>query len=66
MGALYHLVQSDYFRHRKHAFGFIICFSLAIVIRPVEAVTGLIFVLMGFMASGWYKQIFSLKQIGMC
>jgi len=63
MGSLYHLVQSDYFKHKKHSIGFIICFSLAMVIRPVEAITALIFVLMVFLATGWYRQLFSFKQI---
>ncbi|MBX3710094.1 MAG: hypothetical protein KIT56_06200 [Gammaproteobacteria bacterium] len=63
IGSLYHLIQSDYFRHKKHAIGFIICFSLAIVIRPVEAVTELFFVLIVFLFSGWYRGIFSIKQI---
>lgn len=63
IGTLYHLVQSNYFQNKKHTLGFCICFSLAILIRPVEAVTGLIFVVILFLATGWYRQIFSLKQI---
>ena len=62
-GAVYHLIQSDYFRHKKHTIGFVICFSLAIAVRPVEAVTELIFILLTFLFMGWYRQIFSLKQI---
>ncbi|GEM_PF-2128906 len=63
IGTLYHLIQSDYFRVKKHMYGFIICFSLAIVIRPVEAVTELFFVLIVFLSAGWYRGVFSLKQI---
>lgn len=63
IGALYHLIQSDYFRVKKQMIGFIICFSLAIVIRPVEAVTELFFVLIVFLSAGWYQSIFSIKQI---
>jgi len=63
IGTLYHLIQSDYFRQKKHAIGFIICFSLALMIRPVEAATDLCLVLPVFIFSGAYYRIFSIKQI---
>jgi hypothetical protein len=63
IGTIYHLIQSDYFRRRSHTLGFVICFSLAIVIRPIEAVTECVFILMLFLTSGWYQKIFTLKQI---
>lgn len=63
LGTLYHLIQSNYFRQKKHTIGFIICFSLALMIRPVEAATDLCFVLPVFIFSGAYHGIFSIKQI---
>ncbi|MCD6038607.1 MAG: hypothetical protein K0S27_7 [Gammaproteobacteria bacterium] len=63
IGGVYHLIQSNYFRHRKHAISFAICLTLAIIIRPVEAVTHLIFVLGLFFFLGCYKRILNVKQI---
>ncbi len=63
IGTLYHLIQSDYFRNKHHSLGFIICLSLALVVRPVEAATDLFFVFVVFLFSGGYRKVFSLKQI---
>lgn len=63
IGSLYHLIQSDYFRRPKHAIGFVICLSLALLIRPIETATDLFFVLITFIAIGGYQRIFSLNQI---
>lgn len=63
IGSIYHLIKSDYFRQRKHNLGFIICFSLALMIRPIETITALMFVLPVFFIMGWKKNIFSISQI---
>ena len=63
IGSIYHLIQSDFFRHRKHRWGFIICFTLAILIRPVEAATELVFITGVFLFAGWHKKIFSFRQV---
>jgi hypothetical protein len=63
MGTIYHLIRSDYFRCKPHMWGFIVCFALAVVVRPVEAVTELVFLLMTFAWTGWHRKIFSLRQV---
>jgi len=63
IGTIYHLIASDYFRNKLHACGFIICFSLALMIRPVEAATDMSLILPVFIFFGGYQRIFSVRQI---
>jgi hypothetical protein len=65
-GGVYHLLQSNYLRNRKHTIGFVVLTALALTLRPVEAVMNLIFVFCAFLFMGWYKQVFSLRQLGIC
>lgn len=63
IGAIYHLIKSDYLRQFKHVCGFVILMILALVVRPIEALTQIIFILTLFLFSGWYQNIFTGKQL---
>ena len=63
IGGIYHLIKSDYLRNLRQVWGVIILFSLAIILRPVEAVTHLFFLFAFFLFMGWHRKLFSLKQI---
>lgn len=63
IGTLYHLIKSDYLRNRPHTIGFVILYSLALMIRPVEAISHMIFVMPIFLFIGWKKNIFTSKQL---
>jgi len=63
MGTIYHLIRSDYLQDKYQSFFFIICASLAILIRPVEAVTDLALVFCAFFVWGYHRKIFSFDQI---
>lgn len=63
IGSLYHLVKSDYFTDLKHIAGFIICLCLALLIRPIEAVTDLAPIFLIYFAIGVYHKHFTIKQV---
>lgn len=63
LGSFYHLIKSNYLRDAKHSFAFVVLLSLALIIRPVEALTQSILVLMYFLLRGYFRQIFSLRDI---
>jgi len=63
IGSIYHLIKSNYLRETKHIFGFIILTALAVMLRPVEAVTQLLLPFILFTYLGWKNKSFSLKEI---
>ncbi len=63
IGSIYHLIRSDYMRNFKHGLGFAILFSLAVMIRPIEAMTALGFTLLLYFFIGYYKKIFSMSDL---
>jgi len=63
MGALYHLIKSNYLKNRGHTWGFIILLSLAFMLRPVETIFNFFFVFLAFLYLGWTNGIFNLKSI---
>lgn len=63
LASIYHLIQSNYLRDKKHTLAFTVFLTLAVIIRPVEAVSHLFFIFAYFFMQGWKKQIFSGKQI---
>jgi hypothetical protein len=63
IGGLYHLIRSDYLRNSNHAAMFAALTALAVIIRPVEAVTHLLFIFVVLTSLGYYKKIFSAAQI---
>lgn len=70
IGCIYHLIKSNYMREKKHVGGFILLFTLAIMMRPVEAAMNLIIVLSVFLFLGLRQQVFNAKSviatIGVC
>lgn len=62
-GSLYHLIQSSYLRNKSHTVGFILCFSLALLVRPVDALMLLCLPLIVFLATGWRQRLFTLPQL---
>ena len=64
MASLYHLIKSNYMQDVKQSLSFACFVSLAILIRPVEAVMHLFLVMMIFMYLGWHHGVFSLQSIG--
>ncbi len=63
LGSLYHLIKSDYLTNLPHSVGFALLLTLGVIIRPVEAVTDLLFVLIYFIGAGWYRGSFTTRQI---
>lgn len=63
LGSLYHLIQSDFLCNKAQSILFVIFTSLAILVRPVEAVTDLALIFCLLFAIGWYQTIFSIKQV---
>jgi hypothetical protein len=63
IGGMYCLIQSDYLRKAKQSIGFVVLISLAIMIRPVEAVTHLAFIAMVFLFMGYSQKIFTANEI---
>lgn len=63
MGCVYHLIKSNYLRSTKHVLALIVFITLAVIIRPVELILNLIFVLGLFLFLGWHKGIFSSKHL---
>ncbi|HEU5281066.1 MAG TPA: hypothetical protein VFU82_03695 [Gammaproteobacteria bacterium] len=63
IGSVYHLIQSDYLRVSKHTYAFIAFTGLALMVRPIEAVTHLMFILALFVAIGCRGGVFSISDI---
>lgn len=63
IGCLYHLIKSGYLRDLRHSAAFVLLLSLSLMIRPVEAVTNLVFVFMLFLYDGWRQQFFSTGAV---
>lgn len=63
MGSLYHLIESDYFRDKKHSLGFVVLATVGFLIRPVEMLMSLLFILGYFFFSGVKQRIFSNKNL---
>jgi len=63
LACIYHLIKSNYLIYKIHVVAFVCFLSLALMIRPVEAVTDLIFVFLLFLTMGIYKGIFNYQHI---
>lgn len=63
LGAIYHLIKSNYLCKFSHSMAFILLLSFATMLRPVETVTHFIFILMVFFLLGLRKKIFNGQQI---
>jgi hypothetical protein len=65
LASIYHLIKSDFFRNKKQAYAFMVFAALAFMLRPIEVVTQLIFVMLVFLGIGYQRAIFSSKQLVM-
>lgn len=63
IGALYHLIASDFLRIKKHTIGFIILTSFAFLFRPIEALTDFLFIFIAFYSIGLYRDIFKFSDL---
>lgn len=65
IAALYHLLQSQYFTNKKQTIAFTIATTLAISIRPVEAISHLFLIWTAFVYVGKRKHYFSAREIAL-
>lgn len=63
LASLYYLIRSDYFRNLAYSAAFVLMFSLAAMLRPVELVMHLCLVIGVFLVDGFRKAIFTRHQL---
>lgn len=63
LGVLYHIQKSDYLKIKSHSVLVGLFLSLALLVRPIEAISQLVLVFLYFIALGYVHKKFYLKQI---
>jgi len=63
LAVIYHLYSSDYMRIKSHSFYSLIAMIIAFTIRPIEAITHLLPLLVFFIYLGYKNKVFSASLI---